>query len=241
MRRIISLLTALAPLVVAAPSAAQMFPGDDVIVNPAAIPPVAAPSARYPDIVLKPPSLHHRHRQRAAAHAASADLSSAPSQTAPPASQQAPANTANSLPFTLGGNELSSSPKAASAETAPGQTRKPAKTDTVQSGLTKRGAILFVHDATDPQPSQLDGIRLLAGDLNSAIEAGASRIQLEAFGGPPGDKSSDARRISLRRALAIRQLLIDNGVPSNRIDVRALGGVTDGGNPDRVDIYIRAG
>lgn len=135
----------------------------------------------------------------------------------------------------------SPSAKFAKSEMPSGQTRAPAKAEALPSGLTKRGAILFVHAATDPQPSQLDGIRLLAGDLNSAIEAGATRIQLEAFGGAPGDKSSDARRISLKRALAIRQILIDNGVPSNRIDVRAMGGITDDGNPDRVDIYIRAG
>jgi outer membrane protein OmpA-like peptidoglycan-associated protein len=109
-----------------------------------------------------------------------------------------------------------------------------------EAGLAKRGAILFEHNSTDPQPSQLDGIKLLAGDLNSALEAGATQIQLQAFGGSPGDKSSDARRISLKRALAIRQLLIDNGVPSNKIITKAMGGATDKGEPDRVDIYVRA-
>jgi hypothetical protein len=61
-----------------------------------------------------------------------------------------------------------------------------------------------------------------------------------AYGGAPGDKSSDARRIALKRATAIRQLLIDNGVPASRIDVRAMGGITDKGEPDRVDVYVHA-
>lgn len=83
-------------------------------------------------------------------------------------------------------------------------------------------------------------MKLLAGDLNAALEAGAARVQLEAYGGTPGDKSSDARRLSLKRALAVRQLLIDDGVPSARIDVRAMGGVDDKGPVDRVDVFVRA-
>ena len=65
------------------------------------------------------------------------------------------------------------------------------------------------------------------------------QIQLLAFGGAPGDKGSDAKRISLKRALAIRQLLIDNGVPSNKIVPKAMGGA-DNGEPDRVDVYVLA-
>jgi hypothetical protein len=30
-------------------------------------------------------------------------------------------------------------------------------------------------------------------------------------------------------------------VPADRIDVRAMGGATDKGEPDRVDVYVRAG
>ena len=84
-------------------------------------------------------------------------------------------------------------------------------------------------------------MKQLAGDLNSALDAGARKIQLDAYGGAPGDKSSDARRVSLHRALVIRQLLIDDGVPASRIDVRAMGGIDDNGNADRVDVYVRAG
>jgi outer membrane protein OmpA-like peptidoglycan-associated protein len=45
--------------------------------------------------------------------------------------------------------------------------------------------------------------------------------------------------MSLKRALAIRQVLIDDGVPSERIDVRAMGGVDDDGPTDRVDVYTK--
>lgn len=108
------------------------------------------------------------------------------------------------------------------------------------AGLTKRGAVLFDKGMSNPSPQQFDGLKLLAGDVSTALESGASRVQLEAYGGTPGDKSSDAHRLSLKRALAVRQLLIDNGIPSNRIDVRALGGTEDKGPNDRVDVYVRA-
>lgn len=109
------------------------------------------------------------------------------------------------------------------------------------SNLSKRSEILFPHNATDPTPEAAGRLKQLAGDLNSALAAGAQRVQLDAFGGAPGDKSTDARRVSLKRALVIRQLLIDAGVPSSRIDVRAMGGIDDSGNADRVDVYVRAG
>lgn len=109
------------------------------------------------------------------------------------------------------------------------------------ANLTKRGAILFDKNAPAPSPAQYHGMQMLAADLNSALEAGAARIEIEAYGGAPGDKSSDARRLSLKRGLAVRQLLIDSGIPSNRIDVRAMGGVDDSGPADRVDVFVRTG
>lgn len=108
-----------------------------------------------------------------------------------------------------------------------------------QPGLTKHSVILFAAGAPDPAQSALGSIKLMAGDLNGYLTAPSSRIQLLAYGGDKGDKGSDARRLSLKRALAIRQVLIDDGVPSERIDVRAMGGADDGGPADRVDVFIK--
>ena len=69
---------------------------------------------------------------------------------------------------------------------------------------------------------------------------GGGLTGLLAYGGNRGDKGSDARRLSLKRALAIRQVLIDNGVSADRIDVRAMGGVDDTGPADRVDVFVKA-
>lgn len=104
--------------------------------------------------------------------------------------------------------------------------------------LSRRSQIIFAAKASDPAPNALDAIRMLGNDLNNALTSGASRIQLQAYGGAKSDKSSDARRLSLKRALAIRQILIDAGVPSSKIDVRAMGGADDG-PLDRVDVLVR--
>jgi len=106
--------------------------------------------------------------------------------------------------------------------------------------LTKRSVILFAKDAPDPAKSALGNIKFLADALNASMVTPNARIELQAFGGTKGDKGSDARRLSLKRALAIRQVLIDDGVSPDRIDVRAMGGVDDTGPADRVDVFVKA-
>ena len=106
--------------------------------------------------------------------------------------------------------------------------------------LTKRSVILFAKDAPDPAKSALGALKFLASDLNAAMVSPNARVELQAFGGNKGDKGSDARRLSLKRALAIRQVLIDDGVSPDRIDVRAMGGVDDTGPADRVDVFVKA-
>jgi len=72
--------------------------------------------------------------------------------------------------------------------------------------------------------------------IGESLRYDPRRIELKAYGGTPGDKQSDARRLSLKRGLAVRAYLIGLGIDSRRIDVRALGGVTDTGASDRVDV-----
>jgi outer membrane protein OmpA-like peptidoglycan-associated protein len=128
----------------------------------------------------------------------------------------------------------------AKAEPPPPNTSAPASQEAPTPGLTKRSVILFAPQASDPAQSALGAIKFLAGDLNAAMNGPTARIQILAFGGAHGDKGSDARRLSLKRALAIRQVLIDDGVSAERIDVRAMGGADDSGPADRVDVYIKA-
>lgn len=132
-------------------------------------------------------------------------------------------------------------PRAEPRETVTAARIEPTRAETGrQSKLAKRTEIVFAGDAVEPAPSTVSELRTLAGDLSVTLRNGAGRVQLEAFGGKRGDKSSNARRLSLKRALAVRALLIESGVPSDRIDVRALGGADDGGTADRVDVFVRA-
>jgi outer membrane protein OmpA-like peptidoglycan-associated protein len=122
--------------------------------------------------------------------------------------------------------------RTAIAETAPRRSQ-------VAGAGSRRGTIPFDANASDPSGTALQTIGKLADDLNGSMMPSSSRIQLLAYAGPKGEKNSDSRRLSLKRALIVRQLLIDAGVPADRIDVRAMGGADDAGAADRVDIFVK--
>ncbi|MBC7102362.1 MAG: OmpA family protein [Parvibaculum sp.] len=69
----------------------------------------------------------------------------------------------------------------------------------------------------------------------------SGRLELRAYAGPPHDISSNARRLALKRALSVRRVLVSNGVKAERIHVRALGGTSDNGPQDRVDVKLFGG
>lgn len=78
-------------------------------------------------------------------------------------------------------------------------------------------------------------------DLARLLEKSSSaRVQLLAYAKSDDDSTSQARRLSLSRALAARAFLIDHGVRSTRMDVRALGNIAKDGPADRVDILPQA-
>ncbi|MEP2802004.1 MAG: OmpA family protein, partial [Alphaproteobacteria bacterium] len=64
------------------------------------------------------------------------------------------------------------------------------------------------------------------------------RLQLQAYAGGDDLKSNRARRLSLSRALSVRSFLIESGIRSTRIDVRALGDKTSDEPKNRVDITL---
>tara|TARA_Y100000588_G_scaffold265971_1_gene280761 strand:- start:1154 stop:1714 length:561 start_codon:yes stop_codon:yes gene_type:complete len=64
------------------------------------------------------------------------------------------------------------------------------------------------------------------------------RLQLKAYASGGADAASQARRLSLSRALSVRSELIEQGVRSTRIDVRALGNKSESKASDRVDIIL---
>jgi outer membrane protein OmpA-like peptidoglycan-associated protein len=73
----------------------------------------------------------------------------------------------------------------------------------------------------------------------TALKADNSlRLQLLAYSGSGIQTPSQSRRLSLSRALSVRSYLIEKGVLSTRIEVRALGNKSKGGPPDRVDMIV---
>lgn len=97
------------------------------------------------------------------------------------------------------------------------------------------GRILFTggsFDLSADGKAELDGV---AKRLNSDPHL---YLQVIAYAAGGGD-GSEARRMSLSRALAARSYLLDRGVDGKQVDVRPLGNKTEPGlPPDRVDCVI---
>lgn len=64
------------------------------------------------------------------------------------------------------------------------------------------------------------------------------RLEIRAFAEGTAETASQSRRLSLSRALAVRQILIEAGVRSTRIDVRALGNQTQASPADHADVRV---
>jgi outer membrane protein OmpA-like peptidoglycan-associated protein len=89
----------------------------------------------------------------------------------------------------------------------------------------------------DGSASLSDGAKSQLDQIAEVLEENPQqRVQLMAFAQGTEDTASQARRLSLSRALAVRTYLIDQGIRSTRMDVRALGATADQGPLDRVDI-----
>jgi outer membrane protein OmpA-like peptidoglycan-associated protein len=127
--------------------------------------------------------------------------------------------------------------QAAVTPTPPAEgTTPPAEGASPNSGATVPAGgfrILYTGDSDDVPATATGDLDKVAADMNADQN---KRIQILAYAAGTEDTESKARRKSLARGLAIRSYLIKAGVPSTRIDVRALGSKADGGPADRVDI-----
>ncbi|KAB7740788.1 OmpA family protein [Parvibaculum sedimenti] len=91
------------------------------------------------------------------------------------------------------------------------------------------------QDAT-PTPQAAADVKAFAANFKQH----GGRVTLKAYAGAAGDDGTNARRLSLKRALAVREILLSEGIAAERLNVRALGGARDTGPLDRVDI-VRTG
>lgn len=122
-------------------------------------------------------------------------------------------------------------PAAAPAQTTP---KPPVQVASLPAPQSANHRLRFEGNTADILGGARDELELVAMELMRHDD----RIEIQAFAGAAGDVSSEARRLSLKRALNVRKFLVERGVLQSRIDVRALGGTRDSGPANRVDILL---
>ncbi len=154
-----------------------------------------------------------------------------PETTVPPPPVLPDARTAGTAPA------VSPPPVAAPAVSPPPETQTASVAPTVASEAPAGGALsIAFNEGSAVLP---DDARGKLDDLVAALTGDpALKVQLRAFAAGTADTTSQARRLSLSRALAVRSFLIENGVQTTRMDVRALGNKSGDGPADRVDVVM---
>ncbi|MDG2244684.1 MAG: OmpA family protein [Rhodospirillaceae bacterium] len=96
-------------------------------------------------------------------------------------------------------------------------------------------SITFGREETELPSSAAAALTAISEKMISNREL---RVQLLAYASSADGSPSSVRRKSLSRALSVREFLIDQGIQSTRIEVRALGNQNEGGVADRVDALV---
>lgn len=207
-----------------APAAAPMI----AKTTPAAPPPAKMPAAAPAPVVAKapPPSepAPSAPKQLTETKAPAPANVAAPS-AAPAAPPAPPAPQIAAAPATPAKAETKAADAAPPAPAAQEQASTPPADGPVQ--------ILFNGDDTK---LTADAQAALAQALIVLSRSEKTRVQLMAYAFGGDLTSSKARRISLSRALSVRSYLIEKGVRSTRIDVRALGDKAEDEPKNRVDV-----
>ena len=166
----------------------------------------------------------------------------APTTTEDPAATSIPAATAQSGPTMPPSAPAPAAPAPAGvvpvapiaeAPPPPAQIAPQVPAPEAPAPVTANLRIPFGADQTDLSK---EGSAALDSFLRAAYEAGAPAFTIVGYAAGKQDDPSVARRLSLARAMAARNSLMNNGVPSRRITMRALGSQAAGGPPDRVDV-----
>jgi outer membrane protein OmpA-like peptidoglycan-associated protein len=192
--------------------------------------PPAQPEAmptEVPSPVQPQPEATAPVKQAAEQPAAPAETQTAETPPATPPAAGAATSTQPETPAQPAGEQ-----QAAVAPTPPaaGTTPPAAGAAALPAGATR---ILYTAETDDVPSTATAELDAIAQDMVANQD---KRIQVMSYAAGTEDTESKARRKSLARGLAIRSYLMHAGVPSTRIDVRALGNKAEGGPADRVDI-----
>ena len=177
-----------------------------------------------------------------AAGPASAPSTSAPITLKPPprvaatAPASAPMRRAVGVdPIAVPARPLAPSPQPQPAPAAPPTATASAAT-TAAPAFAKLNVVRFQQGRAEIPPEGQELLNAVAAQLAANAKL---RLQLVAYASGVDEDAVAARRLSLARAVQMRSYLIAKGVPSVRMDVRALGNRNEGGGPaDRVDVMI---
>ena len=142
-------------------------------------------------------------------------------------------------------------PAEGEASGQPTQTAPAADAQSAESKTPDAGAGPADEQTAAKPP--IDGMLRLTFDPDSSIISDAAkaqlgplveklntdtllRVQVLAYAGGDDDASSHARGISLARALAMRNYLSAQGIPMDRMDIKALGNTAQEEPADRIDL-----
>lgn len=184
------------------------------------------------------------------------EVKPAPPQTAalkPPPPPPIPALSAKPPPVPPAPPPTAPAPVASRPDVSPSEPKAPESTASTSASASKVAMVPAVPRRVGPigngtafsigfnagsatlKPDANSGLKRLADAMKTDE---ALRVQLLAYASAQSGSVSQARRLSLSRALAARSSLIDKGVKSTRIDVRALGNKSESGPADRIDIIV---
>lgn len=84
-----------------------------------------------------------------------------------------------------------------------------------------------------------DDRQKILGLVNKIKQDDRKRLKIKSYASQVDDSPGSARRVSLQRAIAIRSIMVENGIEGVRINVQAMGDATEsGGVQDRADIIV---
>jgi outer membrane protein OmpA-like peptidoglycan-associated protein len=221
-------------------------------------PKLRRPAAKFPKMVRKKPRLRKPPRISALSKYKPGTKAPAMAAIAPPPPARKPKPAAKPKPAPVIAAPVAAPPPAVKTkpvEAAPPpppvpspvkmvEAKKPAPKPKQTASLPPKGGDIKAGKAIrvvfNPGASKLpndakEGLRAIAGNLKGAATL---RLQLLAYAGGSSMSSSKARRVSLSRALSVRSFLIESGVRSTRIDVRALGNKSTEKPINRVDVNV---
>jgi outer membrane protein OmpA-like peptidoglycan-associated protein len=129
----------------------------------------------------------------------------------------------------------------AAAAAAP-PAKRPTRVATLESGIEGRAraepalTLSFTPGSTGLSQESRDTLQRFA----RTFAAHPGRLEITAYANSGDGSAAGARRLSLKRALAVREVLLGQGVAATRMDVRALGGsgAAAGGDPNRLELTV---